>query len=370
MTLPVSSTPRFQTSVAPRAYQATAAVQAAPAPVATPVAPAAAPASGVLGFVQAAVRRFDAFDKAVTAKIVDFLFAPYRMLAGKYGVEYFVRPNAGTSEGPPPSAYGLPNFETLNFQAKDGTPLKGWYIPAKAPTDKTIVLAHGHGGNMSDVLYRWGPFLHKAGYNVMAFDFRNHGGSGGNQTTMGVAERQDLDAALTQVQAKGGQRIAVMGLSMGAATALNQAPDDPRIQAVIADCSFDTITNAVASRVARNTFDLGPFKGLHFPFQDQVAKGVVEASERMTGYTPGSASGALRSANPVEAIQKLQDRPIFLIHGRDDDETLAMNSVNLAKANPNADLWIVPGAKHGESYKTDKETYKAKVLSFLTRAFP
>ncbi|MNS72373.1 Prolyl oligopeptidase family protein [compost metagenome] len=101
-----------------------------------------------------------------------------------------------------------------------------------------------------------------------------------------------------------------------------------------------------------------------------MAKGVVEASERMTGYTPGSPSGALRSANPVEAIRKLQDRPIFLIHGQDDDETLAMNSVNLAKANPNADLWIVPGAKHGESYKTDKETYKAKVLSFLTRAFP
>lgn len=369
MTLPITATPRFQPPVPARAPQAGAIAQAAPAPA--PVASiAAAPAGGLLGFVQDAVRRFDAFDKAFTARVKDFIFTPYRILAGRYGVEHFVRPNMGTGEGQPPSAYGMPNYETLSFQAKDGTPLKGWYIPAKAPTDKTIVLAHGHGGNMTDVLYRWGPFLHKAGYNVMAFDFRNHGGSGGTQTTMGLEERQDLDAALSQVQAKGGQRIAVMGLSMGGATALTQAADDPRIRAVIADCTFDTITNAVASRVARNTFDLGPFKGLHFPFQDQVAKGVVEASERLTGHTPDSPSGALRSANPIDAIKKLQDRPIFLIHGQEDDETLATNSVNLAKANPKADLWLVPGAKHGESYKTDKDTYKAKVLSFLTRALP
>ncbi|MFN3432070.1 MAG: alpha/beta hydrolase [Candidatus Sericytochromatia bacterium] len=369
MTLPIS-TPRLQPAVPPRAYQAPAApVAGAPAPAPAP-APLAMPAGGLLGFVQEAVRRFDAFDKAFTARLKDLVFAPYRALAGKYGVAHFVRPNAGANEGQPPSAYGLPNYETLSFKAKDGTPLKGWYIPATAPTDKTIVLAHGHGGNMTDVLYRWGPFLHKAGYNVMAFDFRNHGGSGGDKTTMGLAERQDLDAALGQVQAKGGQRIAVMGLSMGGATAINQAADDPRIQAIIADCTFDTISNAVASRVARNTFDLGPFKGLPIPFQDQVTQGVVEASERLTGHTPDSPSGALRAANPVDAIKKLQDRPVFLIHGKDDDETLATNSVNLAKANPKADLWIVPGAKHGESYKTDKETYKAKVLSFLSRALP
>jgi pimeloyl-ACP methyl ester carboxylesterase len=300
--------------------------------------------------------------------VKDWALTPYRRLAGNYGANLFVRPGQHSAEGDPPSKWGL-KYDTVNFTSKDGTPLKGWYMPADQPTDKTIVLAHGHGGQMSDVLWRWAPWLHKAGYNLMAFDFRNSGGSGGDKTTMGFEERGDLDAAISQAQAKGAKHIAVMGLSMGAATALSQAADDKRIEAVVADCSFDTIKDAVASRVARNTFDLGPFKHLHFPLQKQVTRGVVEASEQLTGHTVGSKDGSLRSADPIHAMAELKDRPVFLIHGKDDDETLPEDSVNLAKADPNAELWLVPGAKHAESYSADRQAYQAKVLDFLKRSF-
>ena len=156
-----------------------------------------------------------------------------------------------------------------------------------------------------------------------------------------------------------------MGLSMGGATALSQAATDPRIEAVIADCAFDTMHNAVASRSAKATFDVGPFKDVRIPFIQQAAQGVLEAAEAMNGLP----RGALSEADPLRAMPKLQDRPIFLIHGQEDDDTLPGNSVNLAKANPNAQLWLVPGAKHGESYNVAKTEYQTRVLEFLRRSF-
>lgn len=342
----------------------------APTPVARPVA-AARPAATVRAAAapapaQAPSGLLATLEHAAKA-VADWALTPYRALAGNYGAKLFVRPDAHSTEGDAPSQWKIP-YETVHFQAKDGTPLKGWYMPADKPTDKTIVLAHGHGGQMSDVLWRWAPWLHKAGYNLMAFDFRNSGGSGGSKTTMGFDERQDLDAALTVAQQKGGKHLAVMGLSMGAATALEQAADDKRIEAIVSDCSFDTVEHAVASRVVHNTFDLGPFKGLHFPLPAQVTKGVVAASAKLAGH-PEGAKDSLTSVSPLAAIKKLQDRPIFLIHGAADDETLPSNSVALAKADPNAELWLVPGAKHGESYSVAKDQYKAKVLDFLQRSF-
>jgi fermentation-respiration switch protein FrsA (DUF1100 family) len=342
----------FQSPAAPAQAMAASTAPMTPAPLAT--------LSHALGF--------DANLQEVARDIVHVLLAPYRALVGKIGAQAFVRPGQGTAEGADPSSLGLA-FETVNFKSTDGTPLKGWYMPASAPTDKTIVLAHGHGGQMSDVNYRWARWLHKAGYNVMSFDFRNSGGSGGTKTTMGFEERRDLSAALSQVQARGADKIAVMGLSMGGATALSLAADDPRIDAVVADCSFDTLEHAVASRLARTTFDLGPFKGLHFPFQAEATRAVVAASEWLTGHVEGAKDGSLRSSEPLRAMYKLQDRPIFLVHGQDDDETYANNSENLARANPNAELWVVPGARHGESYKVQPQQYQAKVLSFLSRSF-
>jgi pimeloyl-ACP methyl ester carboxylesterase len=340
------------------------AAAAAPAPVkAVAPAPAAQPTGGGLS-----VSGLLDDVKGLAVQAGKFVLSPLLHFAGNYGAKLFVRPGMGSADSGNPAKSGLA-YEDLSFNSTDGTPLKGWYIPASAPSEKTVVLAHGHGGQMGDVMWRWAPFLHKAGYNVVCFDFRNSGGSGGDKTTMGFEERRDLDAAITQAQLKGGKHIAVMGLSMGAATALTQAVTDKRIEAVVSDCSFDTIQHAVESRTAKATFDVGPFKGLHIPFTKWSSEAVVKASERMTGHTEGSQDGSLSSNDPIHAMSKLQDRPVFLIHGQADDDTLPGNTVNLAKADPNAELWLVPGAKHGESYQTDKKTYQAKVLDFLKRSF-
>jgi len=293
-------------------------------------------------------------------RVADWLLAP----VARIGVREFVVPDQRNPDSAPPGSLGLP-YKDLSFRSKDGTPLKGWYIPADRPSDRTVVLAHGHGSQMGKEMKLFAPWLHAAGYNVVAFDFRNSGGSGGDRTTMGFEERWDLAAAIDQAQANGAKKIAVLGVSMGAATAIAEAAGDKRVNAVISDCSFDTLHNAVATRVRKTTFDVGPFHGLHIPLPEPVTRAIIRRSERVTGHTAGDKGGALDTVEPLRMVPGLGDRPLFLIHGAADTSTPPEASKALAKADPAARLWLVPGAGHAASYQTAPEEYQARVLSFL-----
>lgn len=95
-----------------------------------------------------------------------------------------------------PDDYGMTGWNDIYFQSDDGTPLEGWYIPAKGgESDKLIIFNHalpmcraGFPGHLGEP---WSAFdaveidfviqmkhLTDAGYNVLAYDIRNHGNSG------------------------------------------------------------------------------------------------------------------------------------------------------------------------------------------------
>lgn len=58
-------------------------------------------------------------------------------------------------------------------------------------------------------------WLHDAGYNVLLFDFRGHGGSDPRPTTIGPKEVLDVRAALDWLEAKGvGDPVAGLGMSL------------------------------------------------------------------------------------------------------------------------------------------------------------
>src|SRR5215471_18633171 len=94
-----------------------------------------------------------------------------------------------------PDAYGLTGWRDIYFQSDDGTPLEGWYIPAKGiESDKLIIFNHalpmcraGFPGHLGEP---WSMYdaveidfviqqkhLSDAGYNVLTYDIRNHGTS-------------------------------------------------------------------------------------------------------------------------------------------------------------------------------------------------
>lgn len=95
-----------------------------------------------------------------------------------------------------PDDYGMMGWEDIYFPSDDGVPLEGWYIPAKGgESDKLIIFNHalpmcraGFPGHLGapwcnydgveiDFVIQM-KHLTDAGYNVLAYDMRNHGNSG------------------------------------------------------------------------------------------------------------------------------------------------------------------------------------------------
>lgn len=114
----------------------------------------------------------------------------------KYLAEFAVRPLFRTPIHKTPADHGMETWEDIYFPSSDGTPLEGWYIPsAQGESDQLIMINHpmpmsrsgftGHLGQPFsavdtleiDFVAHMGH-LSKAGYNLLAYDLRNHGNSG------------------------------------------------------------------------------------------------------------------------------------------------------------------------------------------------
>ncbi len=117
-------------------------------------------------------------------------------------------------------------------------PLPFGQVPDFDPPAPVVVLCHGFAGNtaMTSALARR---IAKAGYAVIAIDFRGHGENRNplGPTADGIGLRQDIDAALLYARTQprfDGQRVALAGHSMGAFAVLAHAQRDPGIAAVVA----------------------------------------------------------------------------------------------------------------------------------------
>lgn len=89
-----------------------------------------------------------------------------------------------------PDDYGM-IYEDVSFPSQDGVALEGWYIPAKSPSQKVVICNHFSPGNRYGYAGHIKPWknaggfevnflpkykaLTEAGYNVLAYDLRNHG---------------------------------------------------------------------------------------------------------------------------------------------------------------------------------------------------
>jgi pimeloyl-ACP methyl ester carboxylesterase len=106
-----------------------------------------------------------------------------------------------------PDEYGMEGWHDLTIPSYDGTPLEAWYIPAKGGESKRLVIFNhalpmcraGFPGHFGEP---WSGFdaveidfviqykhLTDAGYNVLTYDFRNHGNSGAaNNGVSGIGQ--------------------------------------------------------------------------------------------------------------------------------------------------------------------------------------
>jgi pimeloyl-ACP methyl ester carboxylesterase len=133
-----------------------------------------------------------------------------------------------------PSEHGL-DYEDVTFPARDGVPLEGWFIPAPG-SGKLIIANHPMGFSRSGLPTQYEPWhadwaasgngfevdlvpdyriLHDAGYNVLAYDLRNHGlssAANGGVSTHGITEWRDIAGSLAYARTRPGTGDMTIGL--------------------------------------------------------------------------------------------------------------------------------------------------------------
>jgi len=259
------------------------------------------------------------------------------------------------NDGKAPVSYGLPS-RWVEFQSTDGIPLKGWYVPANGPARGTIIYCHGLNRTRIEMLPRaqWG---HALGYNGLLFDFRHHGQSGGDLTTLGYQERHDVLGAVRWVGQEGKTTgpVVVWGVSMGAAAALMAAADSPDIAAVISDSSFRSFTDTVK-------YHLRLF--LHLP-AFPIAYEVIYWSAWRGGFRAAD-------FDLERAVERIGNRPLLFI-GVTGDRRMPPSIAEALYAHatsPSKRLVILPGNRHGEGFNQAREPYQKAVKDFLASVEP
>lgn len=140
------------------------------------------------------------------------------------------------------------SFQTVYIKSSTCPKLEAWYIPVDSAKG-TVCLFHGHGGSKSGV-FEESKVFRKLGYNTLLLDFRAHGSSDGNTSTIGYDESEDVKLAYDFIKNKGEKNIVLWGISMGAA-AVSKSISDYHLAPtkVILEMPFGSILKAAEGRI-------------------------------------------------------------------------------------------------------------------------
>jgi uncharacterized protein len=237
-------------------------------------------------------------------------------------------------------------IEPVSFVTSDGVALKGWWWPGQDST-RAVVLLHGLGANRLQMLAR-AKWLHETGYSVLLFDFRGCGESGG-KSTLGFAERHDVEAAIKFLREKKAvKQMAIVAQSMGAAAAVMAVEHWADVRGAVLEGLYDRLDNAIRTRVGSRVGWLEPV--MTPPLLWQVRPRL--------GFFPEELA-------PVKYIGKASC-PVLLGYGGK-DRTVQPSSIRaLFTAGPYpTTLWVLQQAGHEDLYHFDPAAYKAKIGEFL-----
>lgn len=136
-----------------------------------------------------------------------------------------------------------------------GTTCAAWHVPAVAASGTWIVMAHGFSLTRHDGLLDYARVFSAAGADVLVFDHRFLGDSGGQprQRVRLREQRADWRAAVAQARGLGAEKVVLWGFSMSGAHVVQTAMTDPGIAAVLAHAPFiNGLQRALAAPLSAN----------------------------------------------------------------------------------------------------------------------
>ncbi|HEX6363245.1 MAG TPA: alpha/beta fold hydrolase, partial [Albitalea sp.] len=177
------------------------------------------------------------------------------------------------------------------FFDSDGERLHGWWMPSIGPARVTLVHLHGNAANVSNHarLVSWLPAER---INVLTFDYRGFGFSGGTPSLDGVVD--DARAAIDEARRRQpGVPIVLYGQSLGGSTAIRAAAEETRddIRLLVAESAFASYRGIVRDATRRTVLAL----------VGSIAASTLPREAR----------------DPAQAIARVR-MPVLLLHGDSD----------------------------------------------------
>jgi uncharacterized protein len=274
-----------------------------------------------------------------------------------------------------PVDYGLA-YENIEFKASDGVTIKGWLIPGLLK--KLVILTHVGGLTKygSTVSYKnltklynkeiefikTAEHLHKEGYWVLMFDFRNHGESGPDPDKgiagVGLKEYRDVLAALEYVKGRKELEDAPVGFvsfCMGANSTIIAMSKNPE--------AFSNVKCLFAIQPISMEVFIRTYMGKLFTrFGARLLLPVVKKWVVWRGASP------LEKMSPGEYAKDIRV-PVMYVQARNDPWTELgdiQGFFNNTPDNPKEFFWIEDTTHRFESYNYFEKN-PAKMLEWIKK---
>jgi pimeloyl-ACP methyl ester carboxylesterase len=247
------------------------------------------------------------------------------------------------------------SFVVRDEQSRQPLALTAWWIPAAGSSDKTVILLHGYADAKVGAL-AWAPPFHELGYNILALDLRAHGESGGEISSGGFWEREDVAGVINHLRTMypdQTRQLVLFGASLGAAIAVAIAVERTDIDAVVMESPYTDFRRAAAGHF--NLLGIG-LRALHHA--------ALYLAQRLSGAD-------LSTVNPLSLIPK-SNSPLLIIQGADDpltspDEQLQLQQA-IEKLSDGSVYWKLENGPHLMAIAAAPQEYRDKLSQFLQAA--
>ncbi len=247
------------------------------------------------------------------------------------------------------------NNERLFIESpKNGYDIEIVNIKSNIDTKDVMVLVHGIESNYHEVLKVAYNYLEN-GYNVVVYNQRQTGYTGGKDYTFGFYERWDLEEVVnyaTKTYTEG--VLGVHGFSMGAATAtmhteLNE--EKKNVDFYILDAPYHTMKSAVTMGIESKNIPLIPLRYVSWAGELYIR---IKSGFRY------------KDSEPYRAVKGITV-PVMLIHGTSDKVTLPEGSKVIYDTIPhmNKELWLIDGLDHCVASNLIEKEYFSRIYRFI-----